>query len=141
VFPIHLPPLRERREDVPLLAESFVSELGPPRPLPEDVRKYLSAQPWKGNVRELRNAVERAVVLAGDGPLRAEHFQTAGRPGAAPPPPGTLDGAERQHILDALARNGWHRDRTARELGISLSTLKRRLREYGFTGAPGSDES
>jgi two-component system nitrogen regulation response regulator GlnG len=84
VYPIHLPPLRERREDIPLLAEHFLRRLGIPEPerrLPEETLRYLQSRSWPGNVRELRNALEHAAIEAHGGPILPEHF----------PPPLPLD--------------------------------------------------
>src|SRR5262249_47577493 len=75
VFQIHLPPLRERRDDILPLAEHFLLRLEPSAlPLPPETEKYLLAQTWLGNVRELRNALEHAVIVARAGPLLAEYF-------------------------------------------------------------------
>jgi two-component system nitrogen regulation response regulator GlnG len=75
VFPIHLPPLRERPEDIPLLAEHFLRRFEPRAlPLPPDTVRFLQALPWFGNVRELRNALEHAAIVARGGPLLPEHF-------------------------------------------------------------------
>jgi DNA-binding NtrC family response regulator len=150
VFTVEMPPLRDRAEDIPLLAEAFLAELGPasasPPRLSDDVRGHLMNHAWPGNVRELRNAVQRALVRAGTGPIQPAHFDATKL--SAPvvmrassrPLAGKLEDAERQMILEALRRNGWHRDRTARDLGISLSTLKRRVRELRLAGPsePGS---
>lgn len=84
VYPIHLPPLRERREDIPLLADYFLRRLGvrqAQRRLPEETLRYLQSQPWPGNVRELRNALEHAAIEARGGPILPQHF----------PPPLPLD--------------------------------------------------
>ena len=142
VFTIELPPLRERADDVPLLAEHFLRELRPGSEphLSEEVRRHLQSLPWKGNVRELANAVQRALVLAGRGPIELAHFEASrtklSQPVAVPSRPSgqRLDDAEKQLILEALQRNGWHRGRTARELGVSLSTIKRRVREFRQAG-------
>jgi len=83
VFRIHLPPLRERGEDIVPLAEHFLGRLAPSAiPLLPQTVQYLAAQPWLGNVRELRNALEHAVIVARGGPLLPEHFPSA--PGLAP---------------------------------------------------------
>lgn len=77
VYPIHLPPLRDRVDDIPLLAEHFLRKFGVPNPagvLPADTLNFLKARPWPGNVRELRNALEHAAIEARGGPLRPEHF-------------------------------------------------------------------
>ncbi|MDW8197276.1 MAG: sigma-54 dependent transcriptional regulator [Gemmataceae bacterium] len=77
VYPIHVPPLRDRVDDIPLLAEHFLRQFGivhPTAMLPAETRAFLQAQPWPGNVRELRNALEHAAIEARGGPLRPEHF-------------------------------------------------------------------
>jgi two-component system nitrogen regulation response regulator GlnG len=77
VYPIHLPPLRDRVDDIPLLAGHFLHKFGVPNPagvLPADALAFLKARPWPGNVRELRNALEHAAIEARGGPLRPEHF-------------------------------------------------------------------
>ncbi|MBM3982092.1 MAG: sigma-54-dependent Fis family transcriptional regulator [Planctomycetes bacterium] len=75
VYPIHLPPLRDRVDDIPLLAEHFLRKFGPALPaVPADTLAFLRSRPWPGNVRELRNALEHAAIEARGGPLRPEHF-------------------------------------------------------------------
>lgn len=77
VYPIHLPPLRDRVDDIPLLAEHFLRKFGVPNPggaVPADTFAFLKSRPWPGNVRELRNALEHAAIEARGGPLRPEHF-------------------------------------------------------------------
>ncbi|HEY1187237.1 MAG TPA: sigma-54 dependent transcriptional regulator [Gemmata sp.] len=77
VYPIHLPPLRDRVDDIPLLAEHFLRKFGVANPtgaVPADTFAYLKSRPWPGNVRELRNALEHAAIEARGGPLRPEHF-------------------------------------------------------------------
>jgi two-component system nitrogen regulation response regulator GlnG len=77
VYPIHLPPLRDRPDDIPLLAEHFLRRFGVANPagvLPADTLGFLKGRPWPGNVRELRNALEHAAIEARGGPLRPEHF-------------------------------------------------------------------
>jgi two-component system nitrogen regulation response regulator GlnG len=86
VYPIHLPPLRDRVDDVLLLAEHFLRRFGVANPLamlPADTLAYLNARPWPGNVRELRNALEHAAIEARGGPLRPEHFPTPADAGVA----------------------------------------------------------
>ena len=77
VYPIHLPPLRDRVDDIPLLADHLLRKFGVANPasvLPADTLKFLQTRPWPGNVRELRNALEHAAIEARGGPLRPEHF-------------------------------------------------------------------
>jgi two-component system nitrogen regulation response regulator GlnG len=87
VFPIHVPPLRDRREDIPTLGGYFLGQLGHPRvdqvALRDDVARELMARTWSGNVRELRNAIERAAILARSLDIRIQHLPPPGRPGIA----------------------------------------------------------
>jgi DNA-binding NtrC family response regulator len=154
-FQINLPPLRERPEDIEPLARHLLRQLGGAQPpeLAPDALEALRAYAWPGNVRQLRNTLERAVLLADDGRVtRAElppEIANPGRPPAAgtaanappspgaPPQPGAvpppLREVERQQILAALEQTNWHRGKTAEILGISPSTLYRRLRDYNLT--------
>jgi transcriptional regulator with GAF, ATPase, and Fis domain len=147
VVQIEVPPLRERIDDVPLLAEHFlkkiVRETGRKRTgfTPAAVRK-LSAHSWPGNVRELRNVVERAVVL-GAGPQVEEadiwlspiHLDAAAAPVAAPPAyePVSLDEIEKRHIIATLEHTDWNKSRASDILGIERSTLDRKIKGYGLT--------
>jgi len=86
VYPIHIPPLRDRVDDVPPLAEHILRRFGVSNPsavLPADTVAFLQSQPWPGNVRELRNALERAAIEARGGPLRPDHFPASADAGAA----------------------------------------------------------
>jgi transcriptional regulator with PAS, ATPase and Fis domain len=138
VFPVELPPLRERASDVPALAEHFlkiyrqrarraVSAISP------EAMACLRSYPFPGNVRELENEIERAVALADDGgPLRPEHFSDRIRQGAAgAPAPVTLNDAierlKRQMIEDALRECG-SKTRAAERLGLSRQSLQQMLR-------------
>ena len=143
VIEIHLPPLRERREDVPLLVRHFVKrtarEQGQPEKAVEpDVMTALINYNWPGNVRELQNAVERAFTLSGDAidldslPPRVRDTAAGQLPlrdpdGLRP----TLDEVERRHILDTLSSVNQDKTRAANILGIDLSTLYRKLKRYG----------
>lgn len=134
VLPIHLPPLRDRGEDILLLANSFLDAFtetydAPRLPLPTDVRRALMAHPWPGNVRELRNAIERAVLL-GDGRLRREHlFAGTGPAGKPPRAPAFIPfPAEMTSIASAAARAmteycGGNKSEAAKALGISRRHL------------------
>ncbi len=141
VVTIHVPPLRERRDDIRPLAERFITaacaEHG--RHI-EEVRpgffEKLEGYHWPGNVRELRNAVEAAVILAsktvldaGDVRLGAEGG-APGMGGAAPLPPLTLEELERKAILQALQQNRGNRQLTAEQLGVSARTIQRKIQEY-----------
>ena len=146
VFSFTMPPLRVRRGDIPMLSEAFVTEFAakydrPAKGLSAEALELLGRHAWPGNVRELRNCLERAVVgstateLTGDllpldvAPLPEEFAAAAGAPGT-PPPPLSLDEAERLHILRTLAALGSNKTRTAESLGISLKTLHNKLRRY-----------
>ena len=143
VFPIHIPPLRERREDIPVLARHLMHRLavqlkknvGEPRP---EALELLMRYPFPGNVRELANELERAILLADPGApitedLLSEHVQESAAAGA---PTGALQARtidfERQHILAALERAGGVKTRVAEELGLSYRGLMKKLRRLGL---------
>jgi len=143
VFSIHLPPLRERREDIPLLARNFIEEFNRQdnrqvRGLSSEAEKELDRYHWPGNVRELRNVIQRAVVLSGSGLIGVEHLpDTVLR--AAPPTPAAAAASvtpiremERDMILRALEETGQDKRRAAQLLGISLKTLYNKLAKYGI---------
>lgn len=140
VFPIHLPPLRERREDILPLAEHFFRTLNrrmnrPPRRFSDEARRRLLGSDWPGNVRELRNAVERALIVASSDQVTPEDLPLGTTPPAAPffePGRTTLAQLERHAILETLRFFEGNRRKTAAALGISLRTLHYRLREYGL---------
>jgi DNA-binding NtrC family response regulator len=152
VISLHVPPLRERREDIPALVSHFLSLFRerfnrPALDLSPEARARLDAYDWPGNVRELRNALERAAALAASDLIEADHLlpQAAPRvPGplsplsssssARPDAPATLEELERRHILSVLEQTGGNRERAAALLGISARTLYRKLREYETNG-------
>ncbi len=147
VFPIGIPPLRERREDIVPLAEALVAQLSraagrePPR-LDDAMKERLSSEAWPGNVRELRNALERAMILADGQVLRSEHLwmdsdtEAPGQPSASTSAsaPVTSDGSladlERQTIESTLLAVGGNRRAAAAKLGIGLRTLYEKLKRY-----------
>ena len=147
IFPITLPPLRHRREDIPLLAKFFLSRIAKKlgkdiQKIPSKVMKALVHYPWPGNVRELENVIERAAIntqgpilqLAGEIPAAP----AAAAPDAASPGPAgqSLADRERDHILQALQETGWRiegKNGAAAKLGLNPSTLRGRLRKYGIT--------
>ncbi|MFN3596084.1 MAG: sigma-54-dependent transcriptional regulator [Rubricoccaceae bacterium] len=153
VFPLHVPPLRERRSDIPLLAGHFAAKYCalyglPPKTLAPDLLAELQAMPWPGNVRELGNLIHRGVVLAADRPevTRADvmhpFFATAGAPATPRLPEGlpeTLDEMERLMILRALAQHGGNRERAAEQLGVSARTIRNKLKRYREQGLTESD--
>lgn len=135
VFEIVVPPLRERPEDILLLAESFLEELGttmgrPAAGISRDARDWLLAYPWPGNVRELRNAVQRAALLSSGETLAAEAFGFTTSGSGAPttsdeePDRGAIEAALRRH-QGVLAR-------AAADLGLSRQALYRRMDKLGI---------
>jgi DNA-binding NtrC family response regulator len=139
VFPIHLAPLRQRREDiVPLsdyLARKIAARMGRHAlVLGPEARKILYHYDWPGNVRELENSLERALIVAkGDTLLPQDLLIQPENPVGEMRPP-TLAELERTAVLEALERNQGDRRITARELGVSLRTLQYRLKDYGIAG-------
>jgi DNA-binding NtrC family response regulator len=135
VFPVDLPPLRDRLEDLPELCRHLLGDIGASATISDEALARLRQSPWPGNVRALRNALERATVLARGGPIQPTHLLLPGEKTTttpAPTPTGkpeTLAEAERRMILEALERTGQQK-LAAQELGISESTLRRRLAEY-----------
>ena len=133
---IALPPLRDRAVDIPLLAEIFLRELGgTAATLSADAIDALERYHWPGNLQELRNVLERGVLLARGGVVEARHLAlpvTAPAREGGPRAPLTLAALERRHIEEMLERTGWHQGRAAELLGISVKTLYRKIREYGF---------
>jgi two-component system, NtrC family, response regulator AtoC len=162
VVPIHVPPLRERREDVPYLAEDFMRRFGRKhgvhiRGFSEEALQVLTSHLWPGNVRELQNVVERAVILSGEsGVLELEHLGMAKpQPASSPAPMGvqapsqpgsagvegntpTLAEIEKRHILATLAHCRGNRTHAAKRLAVSIRTLRNKLHEYNGT-QPGSE--
>jgi transcriptional regulator with GAF, ATPase, and Fis domain len=147
VFPVHLPPLRERGGDVLLLANHFVHELGPRMGkgepgLSREARDLLLAYRWPGNIRELKNAVERALILAEGGLLTAAHFGLGGSeeplsersrsPEADSTVPSSLPAIERHTILTALERARGNKTKAAAALGITRTKLYTRLKHFGL---------
>jgi len=140
VVAIELPPLRERREDIAPLARHFVARLaqrfGRPLTLSEATTLWLEQQEWKGNVRELENSIERAVVLTDRDALEPGDFARAPRPTPHAPTTGTLSDAvevaETQAITDVLRAVDGNRREAAKRLGVSLRTLFYKMSRYGL---------
>jgi two-component system response regulator HydG len=139
VFRIELPPLRERREDIPLLAEHFVRKFALAmnkritRISPAAIQQ-LQQQPWMGNVRELENAVERAMVVAQEPEVREQDFIFK-QASPATPAGRSLDEVERLHILRVLDECGGNQSRAADVLDIDRVTLHHKLKRYGWSRA------
>ncbi len=142
VVSLALPPLRERLEDVPLLSEHFISRYSHRRGkhiagLSEEVLTILMNHVWPGNVRELENTIEYAFILCPGGYILPEHLPEYLRGQSAPEPRATgstLADIERRVILQTLQRHKGHRVATARELGISTTTLWRKLKKMDIEG-------
>ena len=141
VVSIHLPPLRDRRQDIALLANQFLRPAAqragvPDLALSKCAIAKLKAYHWPGNVRELRHTIEGAVIL-GKGPIITEHdldIRTETEPPLSEPPnPGlALADATREHLLDVLERCNWNQKRATEVLKISKATLWRKLKAYGI---------
>jgi len=140
VIQVALPPLRDRREDLPALAEHFLArsaaKLGRELSLSPAALERLLRYPWPGNVRELENAIERAVILARNAVVEPDdlppHVSAGLQLGPSPALPRqiTLAEAERVHILQTLERFGKNHSGAAEALGIGRTTLWRKLKEY-----------
>jgi len=156
VFEIRLPPLRDRRDDILALSEAFLEELGrdigrPPAGISREAREMLLDYDWPGNVRQLRNALERAAILCEGGLITSEHLSLPDRsgraPGPAPGPPAVgavpaadptpapasdLASMERTAIQKALHDARFNKAKAARALGLTRTQLYVRLRKYGL---------
>ena len=141
VVSVSLPPLRERREDIPLLANAFLGQCSrdnnkPVREMTPEALNVLMAYDWPGNVRELRNTIEQMVVLARAERLTLRDVPAAIRGGADLTKISvvrtgmTVEEAERQLIVQALKETGGNRTRAAEKIGISRRTLHRKLKKY-----------
>jgi two-component system NtrC family response regulator len=140
VIPLRLPPLRERRDDVPLLIEHFLQRAcakhrREPKAVAGAAMRILCDYSWPGNIRQLRNCVERLVAVV-EGPVI--HAADLPQEMHTPPRPGTLDldaavqETEKSVILAALAQCDNHRERTAQVLGVSVRTLRYKMNRYSL---------
>ena len=144
VVPIFLPSLAEREGDVEALTWHYVAELGKHygrvfTGIERRAHEALMDYPWPGNVRELRNVIEHAYVVGEGSTLRFQHLTPELK---GEPPPGASPGAltlthrrrlQREALIEALDSTGWRKELAAEKLGISRSTLWRRLREHGLS--------
>jgi two-component system nitrogen regulation response regulator NtrX len=149
VVPIHVPPIRERREDIPTLAQYFAATLSaregiPPRTFTEDALERLSALDWPGNVRELRNTVERLLILAPDSQISARDIdRLAGQRALDDAGLATLtqcrtfeefkDAAERAFLLNKLREFDWNVSETARAVEMPRSNLYKKIERYSLS--------
>jgi two-component system, NtrC family, response regulator AtoC len=153
VFPIHLPPLRERLEDVPVLAQHFLEQViekeGEPKTLSRAVLRRFESYPWPGNVRELRNAVYRCYVMATGSEITEDWLPEGAAKVSRSSPEATsvridlgtpLADVERKVILATLQHCDGQKEQTAAALGISLKTLYNRLKEYSAMAEEGEDK-
>jgi formate hydrogenlyase transcriptional activator len=151
VFPISVPPLRDRAEDIPLLVQFFLARFAikigrPIERVPAEAMVRFAVYSWPGNVRELENVIERAVILS-PGPelqvpaelLAVEEESPPKLPAPQPTPTraevASLEDVERQHILAVLKRSGWRIEGdtgAARTLGLNPSTLRSRIKKLGI---------
>jgi two-component system response regulator PilR (NtrC family) len=157
VIPIHLPPLRERREDIPLLAESFLrrfsQEMGKNVvKISTEAMQRLSRHSWPGNVRELENVIERAVALETQQAVLPERLPETLLPDGGPPMPAATIGTgfnldehlrtvELDLVRSALLQEGWSRAEASRRLGITPRSLRYLMRKHGLSDPPASDKN
>jgi DNA-binding NtrC family response regulator len=146
-FPITVPPLRSRPEDIELLAQRFLTRLnlryGTDKRLSDDALEQLRRHPWPGNVRELRNVVQRAFIMAPDDTVEVQLERSGSREPIAETENSitfsvgtSLDVIERRMLFKTLAHFSNDKTRTAEALGISLKTIYNRLARYQASGAP-----
>jgi DNA-binding NtrC family response regulator len=141
VFPIHIPPLRKRPKDIMPLMNHFLSVFSArsgrtPPELSAKARALVTRHRWPGNVRQLQNTAERALILAGHGAVEPQHLglepDETDADGARSTAGATLKEMEKQAIVDALAAAGGNRKNAAKQLGIALRTLQYKIKEYGI---------
>ncbi|MDG2048620.1 MAG: sigma-54 dependent transcriptional regulator [Myxococcota bacterium] len=150
VFPLTVPPLRDRREDIPLLVPHFLEVAAQDRGLSvesisDEALTSLAAHAWPGNIRELQNTVERLAILASGGEITADHLpeELRGSPAAQEPQSTTLpeeglsltaavDDLERDLIQQALERTAWNKNRAAQLLGMNRTTLLEKIKKRGL---------
>jgi DNA-binding NtrC family response regulator len=142
VIEIFIPPLRERKEDIPLLVQYFIRKFGQEnnkviKGIDEEAMKAIMDYPWYGNVRELSNVIERAVVLCNSDTITLRDL-----PDRIKNPPetfsnnlkDTLSQYEKRIIIDRLTQYNWNKEETARSLGIDIATLYRKMKRFGIEG-------
>ncbi|MDO8141046.1 MAG: sigma-54 dependent transcriptional regulator [Candidatus Brocadiales bacterium] len=139
VFPIVIPPLRERAEDIPILAEHFINKItrkngSRVKGITEEALSYLKKYNWPGNVRELENTIERAIILSNEEYLTPSCFpsylQTIQHPAQSSPLDKLVEDIEKNFIVDALQKSGWVQTKAAKLLGITERSLWHRVKKY-----------
>jgi transcriptional regulator with GAF, ATPase, and Fis domain len=145
VVEVKLPPLRERMEDTPALVDHFLAKAAddegkPKRGISREALRHLARRPWPGNVRELENAIRRLAALGSDVISQRDVLEIEGEPGRGASTDRsafkTIDELEREHIERVLAACSWKPTEAARILGISYTTLWRKMKAYGFRSGP-----
>jgi Nif-specific regulatory protein len=139
VFPIHVPPLRERKEDIPDLLRHFAvkisQEYGRNIGISKSAMSILTRYDWPGNVREMENLIERLVIMADGDEIDTNllpSYLSESDVANAEQPLSRIEEIERKEILTALERNKWNQTRTAKELGITLRQISYRVRKFGL---------
>ena len=140
VVPVRLPPLHERKEDIPLLVDHFLGRFSASfgreiSGVSPEVLQLLASHDYPGNIRELESTLEHACVMCAGGTVEREHLPAPWRERTAAPVDGLaaeISEHEAQFIRDALERHGWHREAAARELGIHKATLFKKIRKLGI---------
>lgn len=140
VITIQVPPLRERKADIPVLADRFLRLFAEDGPLPRldaEVAEAMLDYSWPGNVRELRNMLEAAVILSSDGVIRMEDMQFEESDADSPLPGNLLSlaGSERQVVVNALERSSWVVKDAADLLGVSRRTMHYKIKKFGIDTA------
>ncbi|HWW87350.1 MAG TPA: sigma 54-interacting transcriptional regulator [Vicinamibacterales bacterium] len=140
VFEIRIPPLRDRKGDVPALAAAFLEDIGrsfgrPPAGLTQEAKNALLAHDWPGNVRELRNALERAVILSDGGLITKQHLSLHTERLAVTGETTDLNSVERQTIEQVMREMRGNKSKAAKRLGLTRTQLYGRLRKYGLETA------
>jgi two-component system response regulator FlrC len=145
IIPVHLPPLRERKDDIPVLIDFFLRKYNKiegkaVKNLTEEAIRTLMEKPWKGNIRELENTIERAILMCKGNIINEEGLLLNGRPKPTSPggypsdflmmPEGSLRELEKKVIFQTLDRTNGNRTHAADMLGISVRTLRNKLNEY-----------
>ena len=138
LIPIHLPPLRERREDIPLLVRHFAKEAPHQAEFSHEAMEYMCRLPWPGNIRELKNVVERTLIMAAGDTIGKEDILRS--MGCSPEPPVhspsgnlTLEEMEKERIRRALSDCNGNVTRAAASLGITRASLYRRIEKYNIS--------
>jgi formate hydrogenlyase transcriptional activator len=141
VFPVRVPPLRERREDIPPLVRYFVRKFATLmdrhiETIPKETMQLLTALPWPGNIRQLENLMERSVILSEGSALRVPDLSELQTEGNTLPPDQRLDSAEREHIIRVLRETGGvlsGPSGAARRLGLKRTTLQSKMQRLKIT--------